>query len=120
MDFLTISDSNFLIFIIPGFLTVWAFRYFTKSKKQGDFELLGLSFVWGLILLVSTELLMKFLYRNGYDDKIHLLLVNPYVTAISLSFLGLIMGWFGSHISQDNSFKKLIKYISPKINNDQK
>lgn len=56
MNYLSIGDYNFLVFIIPGFLTVWVFRYFTKSNKRGDFELLGLSFVWGLIILVILGL----------------------------------------------------------------
>jgi len=119
MDFLTIGDFNFLIFIIPGFLTVWTFRYFTQSKKRGDFELLGLSFVWGLVILVAMELLMGLLYRNNYNDKIKESLENPYAAAIILSFFGIIFGWCGSHISQWSWFKELIQHVSPKLNNSQ-
>lgn len=107
MDFLTIGDFNFLIFIIPGFLTVWTFRYFTQSKKRGDFELLGLSFVWGLVILVVMELLTGFLYRNNYNDKIKEFLENPYAAAIALSILGISMGWIGSIVVRSEYFKKI-------------
>jgi len=120
MDFLTIGDLNFLILIIPGFLAVWTFHYFTRSKKRGDFELLGLSFVWGLLILTVMELLMRFFYRNNYNDKIKDFLKNPYSVAIILSFLGVIFGWCGSHISQWSWFKKLIESISPKLNDGQR
>jgi len=53
MDF---NFQQYLVYILPGFLTVWIFRYFTKSKKKGDFELLGLSMVCGFILFVLLSL----------------------------------------------------------------
>jgi len=114
MEFLTIGDFNFLIFIIPGFLTVWTFRYFIRSKKRGDFELLGLSFVWGLIILIFVEFLLKKSY------KIEHLLSNPYGAAIVLSIFGIIFGWCGSHISQWSWFKKLIQRVSSKLDDSQK
>jgi len=105
MNFPSISGFEFLIFVIPGFITVWAFRYFTKSKKTGDFEYLGLSFFWGLIMLLIFELI-------GSEESIKKLLQNYYATAIVLSLFGFIFGWLGSIIPE---IKILINLIKKKI-----
>ena len=59
MENFPVEEFHFLIFIIPGFVTVWTFRYFTNSDKNGDFELLRLSFFWGLMVMIFYQLLMK-------------------------------------------------------------
>lgn len=104
MNYLTIGEYNFLIFTIPGFLTVWSFRYFSNSKKTGDFEFLGLSFIWGLIMLLVFELIVK----EGY--RVERLLNNPYAAALVLSLLGFILGWVGSQMIQWRWFRKLINF----------
>lgn len=105
MDYLSIGEYNFLIFIIPGFLTVWSFRYFAESQKKGDFEFLGLSFIWGLIMLIIFQLI------NKEDYRIERLLSNPYSAAIILSLFGFISGWFGNQIIQWGWFKKIIIFL---------
>ena len=105
MNYLSLGELHFLIFIVPGFLTVWTFRYFTHSNKRGDFELLGLSFVWGLVMLLFFELI-------NTQEETRKLLENSYATAIVLSCLGFIAGWLGSYVSRCRYFKKLIKLLS--------
>ncbi len=108
MNEISLSDYHFLIFIIPGFLVIWTFRYFTDSKKQGDFELLGLSFVWGLIVLILVEGLL------GSQDKIQKLFENPYVAAVILSIFGVILGWLGSLLPKFTWFRKIINFLKRK------
>src|SRR4030042_901427 len=100
-----ISDLSFLIFIIPGFITVWSFRYFTKSKKTGDFEFLGLSFFWGLATLFLTFLYFKFL---GSQEEFQKVLENPYAAAFALSLFGFIFGWVGGVLSKEKCFQKIV------------
>jgi peptidoglycan/LPS O-acetylase OafA/YrhL len=108
MDYLSIGEYNFLIFIIPGFLTVWSFRYFTESKKKGDFEFLGLSFIWGLIMLIIFQLI------NKKNYPVERLLSNPYAAAVVLSLFGFISGWLGNQIIQWKWFRKLINFLKSK------
>ncbi len=103
MENLSIGDLHFLFFIIPGFLVVWTFRYFTKPEKNGDFEFLGLSFVWGLVTLFLVE--YYFLFFPDGSKKLNDLFKNPYSTTLVLSFFGTAFGWMGAMIS------RLIKFI---------
>jgi len=109
MNDFSLGDFNFLVFIIQGFLTVWVFRYFIKSKKVGDFELLGLSFFWGLVILVIWSFFNKILYREA---RLGELLQNPYATSIVLSFFGALFGWVGSFIVSWSWFRKFVDKIS--------
>jgi predicted membrane protein len=105
MQFLTVGEFNFLIFLIPGFVTVWSFRYFSNINRKGDFEFLGLSFIWGMIILSVFGLIVQEEYRVAK------LLSNPYAAAITLSLLGLILGWFGSKITRLKAFIKIVSFL---------
>jgi hypothetical protein len=94
MDLTSIPYYNFLIFVIPGFITVWTYRHVSWSdKKSCDFEYLGLSFFWGLIMLLLYGLINK-------NDSVKKLLENPYIAAFVLSGFGLFVGWLGGRISR--------------------
>lgn len=82
MENLPIDITHFLLFAIPGLITVWAFRYFTDSKKTGDFEYLGLSFFWGLVLAGF--------YAQIIPSPDTSLLANPYAASFGLSVVGFI------------------------------
>jgi len=101
---ISIADFHFLVFIIPGLITVWTFRYFTNSKKTGDFEFLGLSFFWGIIVLVIMETLSR---QHSLDN----LLKNPYATAIVLSAFGFIFGCIAGRISRTKIFKIIMNFL---------
>lgn len=83
-----IDLTHFFLFIVPGAMTVWSYRHFTKSTKSGDFEYLALSAFWGTAILIiegaisSTESLTK-------------LLGNPYIATLALSIVGFSFGWIG-------------------------
>lgn len=46
-----LTAIGYVLLIIPGFLLVWTFRHFTKSKEIGGFEYAAWSFVWGVAQL---------------------------------------------------------------------
>jgi len=93
-----IDIFHLFLFVIPGFITVWSFRYFTNSKKNKDFEYFALSVFWGLIMLLIYELV-------GTKKQIEALIGNPYSAALVLSILGLTIGLMGSKVLQLSGFK---------------
>jgi hypothetical protein len=95
--------SNFFIFVIPGFITVWSFRFFRDSKKIGEFEYFVASVFWGLITLLFFE------YLPTQDEK--KLLQNPYAAAAILSFFGLLLGWIGSVVAKIKFFQKIVVWL---------
>jgi len=113
MEILLLNSWLFWILIVPGFLTVWVFRYFHKSNKIGEFEYAGLSIVWGLLLFALIGLLEYLGILRGLD-KVHLDNQGEiFGLAIILSFLGIIFGWAGSFIADTKTFKSTIDYIKP-------
>ncbi len=110
MDQINLDVYHFLIFIIPGFIVVWTFRYFTGSKKDGDFEFLGLSFFWGLVVLMLFILINE-LSADAKKAALKLL-ENPYAAAFVLSVFAVAIGWVGSEIVNSKWFKK-IKNLRP-------
>ena len=95
---------HFFIFVIPGFITVWSFRYFTNSKKSADFEYFALSVFWGLLNILLYELISS----QEQTDK---LIQNPYVAATVLSIGGLIIGWIGGVLSRTRWIQKIINWL---------
>jgi len=95
---------HFFIFVIPGFITVWSFRYFTNSKKSADFEYFALSVFWGLLNILLYELISS----QEQTDK---LIQNPYVAATVLSIGGLIIGWIGGVLSRTSWIQKIINWL---------
>jgi H+/Cl- antiporter ClcA len=97
---------HFFLFVIPGFITVWSFRYFTDSKKSRDFEYLVLSIFWGLLMILLYELLSVVT-----KTQVTKLFQNPYAAAIVLSLLGLLVGWIGSCLSRTRWLQKITHWL---------
>jgi hypothetical protein len=95
---------HFFLFVIPGFVTVWSFRYFTDSKKNADFEYFVLSVVWGLLILLAYELIST-------TDQVNKLISNLYAAAVAQSFAGLFIGWFGSFLSRSDWVQKIVEWL---------
>lgn len=116
MEHLSIGDMNALYLVIPGFVVVWSFRHFSHSTKAGDFEFLGLSAVWGLILVVLVEGAIHLVCRLPWDSvcpgrdpgrNIQELFSNPYAFAILMLPLGFAVGGLGSAVTQTKWFRKI-------------
>lgn len=109
---ISITDFHFLLFIIPGFIAVWTWRYSTYSKKQGDFELLGLSFFWGIVIAALYAATTK--DKNGAE----LLIKNPYAACVVLSTIGSLFAFSlstGKENSRATKIQGAIKYLFLKI-----
>lgn len=93
-------ESNYVfLFIIPGFITVWSFRYFTHSKKSGDFEYLALSLFWGLVMVLINNAVVP-------KDQFDAVVANQFAAALSFSILGFILGGFGAWaVNEVKNFK---------------
>jgi hypothetical protein len=106
---------HFFIFIIPGFVTVWAYRFFTDSKSSeiGEFEYFAASCLWGMLLLAIYQLACLAVSRRALVAG---LLQNPYsaTSVLSLSamaLLGLFLGWCGSIFTRTEGFKAFIRWL---------
>ena len=76
---------------------------------MSDFEYLGWSAFWGLVLLVFVELLLQ---NYPYINK---LIADPLPTGLVSSFFGLIFGvFFGKLQSYIEYFRKWAKKIISK------
>lgn len=97
--------QTFFTIILSGFITVWVFRYMTKTEKHLDtFEYLCLSAFWGLIIILIFEFLQK------DQEKIVGLLTNHYASGIIFSlFFAPLLGFLGSILAGP------LKYIFNKI-----
>lgn len=107
MDKLSFGDIANLLFVVPGFLVVWTFRYFSKSTKQGEFEYLGLSFVWGMVLF--TLVAISSMIFKGLSN----IFKNDLGAAFILTFVAPFLGWFGSLLSTWKWFKRTIDFFRP-------
>lgn len=99
----SVDILHLFIFVIPGFITVWSFRYFTNSKKNSDFEYFALSIVWGLLILVLNEIVSK--------EALGILLNNQYSAALGSGFVGLLIGFLGSQLVKQSLFKSFINWL---------
>ena len=107
MDLNVFSEQNLFIFILPGFITVWSFRYFTNSKKTGDFEFLALAFIWGIFNLMLFGLAVKIGLLNELPNK-----PAPVVSFMPLfSIWGFLLGLTGAQISKWGWFQKLTNLL---------
>ena len=92
---MTLDTMTFFEIVLSGFMTVWTFHHFSKSdKKYAEFEWLGLSTFWGLVIITTVTWLLKS-YPNLND-----LLANPFATGLVTSFFGIILGFVGGKISR--------------------
>jgi hypothetical protein len=99
MPDIPISDIHYLYFIIPGFITVWSYRYFTYSKEKGNFVLLGLSFFWGIVIaaLVAAP--------QANKETVAELMKNPYAAMLVFSAFGFIFAAAASLLKQKNRLR---------------
>lgn len=102
MDLSIFSEQNFLTFIIPGFITVWTFRYFTDSRKSGDFEFIILSFIWGFIIFLFNGL-------TATQESLNKLFQNLFAIAVAFGFFGFVFGLIGAQISKWSWFRKVVR-----------
>ena len=92
---------HLLLFTIPGFFGVWAFRKANDSKHINDFEYLMFSVFWGIILLgffgwaVSKETLTK-------------ALENLYAACIVFSAFSVFFGSIFGGINKDRKLFPLL------------
>jgi hypothetical protein len=104
---------HFFIFIIPGFVTVWVFRFFADSGKLGEFEYFASSCLWGVLLLAIYEFLCLIASARPLIAN---LLQNPYSAAsvlalLMMAFLGFFLGWCGSIFVKTKKFKALAGWL---------
>jgi hypothetical protein len=120
MDQLSLGDINLLFFVLPGFMIVWSFRYFTHSKKTGDFELLGLSFVLGILSLIGFEMYVHFICWTGWHwvcpsgnalTEIQAVLANPYGFAGIFTLSGIPLGWIGAWVSSQRCIQSKLSKL---------
>ena len=95
----------FWAFLIPGFVLVWSFRYFTDSKKTGDFEFLGLGIICGFINLIVYQWLTKHGLAPIPDGA------PIYVACFSLVPLAFGIGLFCAQISKWRWFQRVMKKL---------
>lgn len=106
MDLTAFSEQNFFIFILPGFITVWSFRYFTDSKKKGDFEFLALAFIWGMLNLALFGLMVQWGVVKKFPSDIPV-----YGQAFILSFFGFMFGLLGAQISKWGWVRDFLQFL---------
>jgi len=102
-----LADIQYLLFIIPGFVVVWAYRFFARPKLIGEFEYAGLSFIWGIILLATALPITKHLVNYAELQK------NLYALTLSFAMYGFVYGWLGSFIARCKWFKKAVDFFRP-------
>ena len=112
---MNIDAYSFLTLGVSGFMTVWTFRKLTKQKeKLGEFEYLGLSTFWGMIIIFTALLIPKTNPENFYKA-----FNNPFAVGFVFSCFGIIMAilgaelfWIGLLISKTKFFMRLKKKFS--------
>ena len=105
-----INMFHFFIFIIPGFITVWSYRFFSNSVKIGDFEYFAASCFWGLFMVAVYELVCLIVSKR---ELIRNFLDNPYSSVsvlclFLLTLLGFFLGWGGSILARNDHIRSLI------------
>ncbi len=119
MEVLNLTDKDVVAFVIPGFLLVWVFRCCTRSEKKGDFEFLGLSFVWGLIL----ALLSSYFVTHNPNPSLKALVARSQDQWLLFLVAGLmaapVMGWIGAILHNLLPITKIVSFISFRGWNDE-
>lgn len=102
---------GYILLIIPGFLTIWTYRYFTKATKLGDFEYAAWSFVWGMILLFALYYLGKIRGKEFPmipDYSLEAFMGGVLGTGIGISILiSFPVGFIGAILSKLGAFRFL-------------
>ncbi len=73
---------------------VWSFRHFSRARSHiSDFEYLGFSTFWGVLILSFYEWLVR-----SRPDLIANLISQPYAGGVILAVLGFIIGFGAGRI----------------------
>lgn len=106
-----LDTYTFFLIILEGFGLVWSFRRASgRHKTITDFEYLGFSAFWGVLLLgfwqtTSTDI-----------EKFNELLKNPYATGAFLFGVAVILGLFaGKGLSLGKDLIILLKITGQNI-----
>lgn len=95
---MSIDTQIYLYIILSGFITVWTFRYLKGSQQKLDnFEYLGFSAFWGLIILVLYEFYIKWRF-DGDMEKFNRMFSNPFATGLVLSLFAPLLAFIGYKI----------------------
>lgn len=82
---------SYFAIILSGFVAVWMYRHFSKSQaKISEFEYLGWSAFWGLVIIVSFQLVAKLIHVD--NPAFNEVFKNPFATGLITSVLGLVGG----------------------------
>ncbi len=85
------TESFYIYFyvLLAGFMSVWIFRKKTKSEKSiSEFEYIGFSAFWGIVLISFWNLLVKVAHLPGN------LFENPFNAGFTLSLVGMVGAYF--------------------------
>jgi len=104
-DILT-DQFAFWIFLVPGFILLWSFRYFTNSNKRGDFEFFGLGIAGGFLILLLYGLLVRWGAIESFKDETPL-----YAAGFMLSILSYVAGLFCAQVSKWRWFRKIVNFL---------
>ena len=99
----------FWVFLVPGFVLIWSFRYFTNSDKKGDFEFFGLSIAGGFFIFLLYGILVKLGAFKIPEGETYI-----YFLAIPLFVISFMTGLICAQISKYNWFKSIIKFLRSK------
>lgn len=106
---MTLDTTIFFEIALSGFLTVWVFRSLNgKKDKYSEFEWLGLSTFWGLLIIMLFTTIFK-AYPHLQD-----ILNNPFATAIITSIIGIGLGFIGNEINKWKWVHKMIDALKNK------
>jgi membrane protease YdiL (CAAX protease family) len=109
IKFMDIDIFHMFLFVIPGFVTVWSFRFFRKNEKKcGDFEYFALSVFWGLVMLLLYNLVAN-------SEQLEKLVGNIYAAALVLSFVGFIAGCLAAITMEEGGVRDIIIRLIKKI-----
>lgn len=103
---------HLLVFTIPGFFGVWAFRKANDSKSINDFEYLMFSVFWGIILL-------GFFGWAGEKETFIKAFENIYAACIVFSLFSIFFGSVFGQINKDRDifpilYSKLLSWVKKK------
>lgn len=84
-----LDTYSYFLIVLSGFGLVWGFRKGIRSKGSiTDFEYLGFSAFWGVLVLAGFQ----WLYRND-AEKFTGSLKNPYAAGVGLCMVSLVLGY---------------------------
>lgn len=84
-----IDTYTYFLIILAGFGLVWGYRKGNGSRKTiSDFEYLGFSAFWGVIVVAAYQEMNK-----SNPEKFNELVNNPYAAGVVLFMIGVLAGF---------------------------